>query len=70
MRNDKTQAVTVRLDRELHRELTTISRVTGDSLRDIVESGLRRELASRLEDGHLAQAVATVRDYGSTRIET
>jgi hypothetical protein len=66
MRDEKTQAVTVRLDRDLHADAAAISKVTGKPFRELVERGLRREVEDRLQDGRLAHAVATVKGYGST----
>ena len=54
------QAVTIRLDAELHREAIAISNLTGLSLKAIVEEGLRKEVALRLRDGRLADAVRVV----------
>ncbi len=58
-----TQAITVRLDRGLAKEAAAISKVTGESFKAIVERGLRREVQERLQDGRLADAVRTLRDY-------
>jgi predicted transcriptional regulator len=63
MAERREQAVTIRMDSDLHENASAISRVTREPLRKLVEDGLRREVADRLGDERLAEAVRAVRGY-------
>ncbi len=60
---DRPQAVTVRLNSALHRDAIAIASLTGESLKAIVEEGLRKEVKRRLRDGKLADAVRVVTGF-------
>jgi len=62
----KTNPVTVRLDPELHKEASAIAKVTGETFRGLVETGLRSVVTERLKDGRLAEAVRTLTRYERT----
>ena len=66
----KTHPVTIRLDRDLHSEAAAISKATGRTFREIVESGLRKEVKRQMRDGELAEVVRTLTVYERKITET
>lgn len=58
--DERRQAVTIRLDAELHREASAVAKLSGSSLRALVESGLRREVDDRLRDSRLGETVRSL----------
>jgi len=54
-----TSPMTVRLDAKLHRQVAIVAAATDCTLREMVECGLRREVAARMEAAIAAMATAT-----------
>jgi len=61
---DETQPVTIRLDRELHREASAVAKVIGQTFRKFVEDGIRGEITKRINaDTRIREVVQAANRY-------
>jgi hypothetical protein len=59
----QTKVLSVRVEKDLYQEVADVAAVSGLSLRDLVESGLKREMNERRGDDALDRALSAVRTY-------
>jgi len=63
MLKETTNSITVKIDIELYEKARAISKLTGRKLREIIESGLKREVIFCLRSGSLNIAVNQMVEY-------